>query len=105
MGHTFPRIESQLNKGLDRFLFEVDARVDLDAAIVCPLFHPCKKVTTIRIDVFAFGGIEELSNVGLVMAIVYPGEAHEGRDVILCVFVISIVPPPLIGMGPFVVDP
>jgi hypothetical protein len=95
VGHTLPRIESQLNDRLNCFLFEIDAHVDLDAATVCPLFHLCKEVTTIHIDIFSFGGIEELPNVGEVMAIVDPSEAHKGRDVILCVpFGIGIVSPP-----------
>jgi hypothetical protein len=76
-GHTLPKIEFQLNDGLDCFLFKIDAHVNLDAAIVHPLFHPCKEATTIRINVFAFGGIEERPNVGEVMAIVYPGKAHD----------------------------
>jgi hypothetical protein len=42
MGHTFPRIEAQFHYGLDRLLLEVNALVDLDPAIVRPLFHPGK---------------------------------------------------------------
>jgi hypothetical protein len=61
--------------------------------------------TTIGIDIIAFGGIEDLSNVGEVMAIVDPGEAHECCNVILCrPFVVNIISPQ-VGMGPFVVDP
>jgi hypothetical protein len=93
--HALPRIEYQLNDGLDRFLFKIDAHVDLDAAIVSPLLHSCKEVTTICINIFPFGGIEELPNAGEVMAIVDSGKAHQGCNVILCVpFGIGIVLPP-----------
>jgi hypothetical protein len=49
MGHPFPRIEAQFHYGLDRLLLEVNALVDLDPAIVPPLFHPGKKMASIDI--------------------------------------------------------
>ncbi len=64
MGHTFPRIEAQFNYGLDRLLFEVNALVDLDPAIVRPLFHPGKKMVSISICVLFFCGIEECPDIG-----------------------------------------
>ena len=58
MGHPLPRIESQFYYGLDCLLFEVDALVDLNPAIIRPLFHPGKKMVSICVHVLSFSGIE-----------------------------------------------
>ena len=50
--------------GLDRLLLEVNALVDLDPAIVPPLFHPGKKMALIDIYVLSLCGIEQCPYIG-----------------------------------------
>ena len=100
VGHTLPRIETQLNNGLNCFLLKIDVRVDLNAVIVHPLFYPCEEMAMISVDIFALGGIEELPKVWEVVVIVTPVKPIRA-------VVSSLVYPlvSLIGMGPFVVGP
>jgi hypothetical protein len=58
MGHSLPRIETQLNYRLYCFLLEVNALVDLDTAVIRPLFHPGNKMASIGIYVLTFSVIE-----------------------------------------------
>ncbi len=64
MGHPLPRIEAQFHYGLDCLLLEVNALVNLDPAIVRPLFHPGQKMVSIGIYVLSLCGIEECPYIG-----------------------------------------
>ncbi len=61
--NTLPWIKTQLDNGLNSFLLEVDAGIDLDMAIVCIIFYSCEEVVPIGINVFPFRGAEQLPDV------------------------------------------
>ena len=56
-------IKPLFDYGLNCLLLKVNALVDLDPAIVCLLFHPCKKMALVSIDFLAFCGIEQFPDI------------------------------------------
>jgi hypothetical protein len=83
MGHPFAQVETEVNDGLDHFLFQIDASINGNLPVKRPLIYTRDNVVPIHLNIFAPGGAEEVPNWLEGLPIIDPQETHECCDVIL----------------------